>query len=520
MDPQFPVLRRALLSVSDKSGLIDLARALHERRVEIVATGGTARALEQAGIPILDVSDVTEFPEMMDGRLKTLHPRIHGGLLARRNNPVHRKDMSAHGIEGIDLLVVNLYPFEKTLERNAGEEELIENIDIGGPAMIRAAAKNHEHVCVVTSPREYPVLLAELQVHDGSTGLAFRRHLAALAFRRTALYDAAISGWMASPDDEMPSLSPSAGILSHPLRYGENPHQRAALYLSDEERAGAACAKLLQGKPPSYNNLLDADAAFELIAEFDAGNDASVAIIKHGIPCGVATRPTVAEAYVAALACDPVSAFGGVVASNRSIDRAAAGEIVKHFTELVIAPGAEEDAVALFAQKPDLRVLATGSMPSPEGRGFAMRSIAGGLLVQSRDDGRWNADSLQTVTKRTPGEQEWRDLRFAFHVCKHVKSNAIVVAKESVAVGIGGGQVSRVDAVEQAVRKAGGETLQGGVLASDGFFPFPDGIEKAGASGVRAVVQPGGSKRDDEVITAADALDIAMVFTGVRQFRH
>ena len=520
MDSQFPVLRRALLSVSDKSGLIDFARALHERHVEVVATGGTARALEQAGIPILEVSDVTEFPEMMDGRLKTLHPRIHGGLLARRDNPSHRKDMSAHGIKGIDLLVVNLYPFEKTLQRGAGEEELIENIDIGGPAMIRAAAKNHEHVCVVTSPREYPVLLAELQAHDGSTGLAFRRHLAALAFQRTSLYDAAISGWMAPQDGEMPSLSPSVGSLSHSLRYGENPHQCAALYLSDEERAGAACAELLQGKPPSYNNLLDADAAFELIAEFDAVGDASVAIIKHGIPCGVATRPTVAEAYIAALACDPVSAFGGVVASNRPIDRAVAGEIVKRFTELVIAPGAEEDAVALFAQKPDLRVLATGSMPSPEGHGFAMRSIAGGFLVQSRDDGRWNEDSLQTVTKRTPNEQEWRDLRFAFHVCKHVKSNAIVVAKELSTVGIGGGQVSRVDAVDQAVRKADGKTSQGGVLASDGFFPFPDGIEKAGASGVRAVVQPGGSKRDDEVIAAADALDIAMVFTGVRQFRH
>ena len=308
--------------------------------------------------------------------------------------------------------------------------------------------------------------------------------------------------------------------LLQKLRYGENPHQCAALYLSDEERIGAACAELLQGKPPSYNNLLDADAAFELITEFDIGNDASVTIIKHGIPCGVATRPTVAEAYIAALACDPVSAFGGVVASNRPIDRAAAEEIVKHFTELVIAPGAEEDAVALFAQKPDLRVLATGSMPSPEGRSFSMRSIAGGFLVQSRDNGRWNEDSLQTVTKRAPDEQEWRDLRFAFHVCKHVKSNAIVVAKESSTFGIGGGQVSRVDAVDQAVRKAGGKTLQGGVLASDGFFPFSDGIEKAGASGVRAVVQPGGSKRDEEVIAAADAFDIAMVFTGVRQFRH
>ncbi len=520
MDPEFPALRRALLSVSDKSGLVDLARALHERRIEIVATGGTADALKQAGIPILEVSDVTEFPELMDGRLKTLHPRIHGGLLARREDSAHRKDMSEHDIKGIDLLVVNLYPFEKTLERKADEAELIENIDIGGPAMIRAAAKNHAHVCVVTSPREYPVLLAELQVHDGSTGLAFRRHLAAMAFRRTALYDAAISGWMTPQDGDMPSLSPSTGKLSNLLRYGENPHQLAALYSSDEERAGAASAKLLQGKTPSYNNFLDADAAFELIAEFNAGDGASVAIIKHGIPCGVATRPSVVEAYVAALECDPISAFGGVVASNRTVDRAAAEEIAKHFTELVIAPEVEEAAASLFAQKPELRVLATGSIPSPEARGFAMRSIAGGILVQSRDDGCWNENSLQTVTKRAPGEQEWRDLRFAFHVCKHVKSNAIVVAKESAAIGIGGGQVSRVDAVEQAVRKAGEKTLQGSVLASDGFFPFPDGIEKAGASGVRAIIQPGGSKRDDEVVAAADALDIAMVFTGVRQFRH
>lgn len=524
MDPEFPILRRALLSVSDKSGLVGLARALHEMRVEIIATGGTANALKRAEVPILEVSDVTGFPELMDGRLKTLHPRIHGGLLARRDDPSHREDMSAHGIESIDLLVVNLYPFEKTLERNASEAELIENIDIGGPAMIRAAAKNHTHVCVVTSPREYPVLLADLRVHDGSTSLAFRRRLAEMAFRRTALYDAAISGWMSSQNNAenegMPSLSSSTGNLLHSLRYGENPHQRAALYSSDEERVGAASAKLLQGKSPSYNNFLDADAAFELVAEFDADDGASVAIIKHGIPCGVALRSTTTEAYVAALRCDPISAFGGVVASNRSIDRTAAEEIAKHFTELVIAPEIEEDAAALFAQKPELRVLVTGSMPSPDVGGFAMRSIAGGILVQSRDNGCWDKDSLRTVTKREPTEQEWLDLRFAFHVCKHVKSNAIVIVKESTAIGIGGGQVSRVDAVEQAVRKADKKTLQNSVLASDGFFPFPDGVEKAGASGARAIVQPGGSKRDVEVIAAADALNIAMVFTGVRQFRH
>ena len=517
MDSDFPPIRRALLSVSDKTGLLDLARALHERKVELIATGGTAQALRDAGLPLREVSDITQFPELLDGRLKTLHPRIHGGLLGRRDDPDHRLAMKQHGIEAIDLLVVNLYPFEKTLQRDAEELELIENIDIGGPAMIRAAAKNHSHVCVVTSPREYKILLAEMQINDGATGPALRKRLAAQAYQRTSLYDAMISGWMAGAQEGMPTLSPAGGKLEQQLRYGENPHQRAALYLSDEARPGAASAQLLQGKPPGYNNLLDADAAFELIAEFDPKDSAAVAIIKHGIPCGVALRESVAQAYCAAFECDALSAFGGVVASNRAIDLATAEEITKQFTEVVIAPEIEEDALALFSQRPALRILATGGLPSPDARGFSMRSIAGGILVQDRDSSVWKEESLQVVTKRKPSEQEWRDLRFAFNVCKHVKSNAIVIARDATAIGIGGGQVARVDAVMQAARKAKKEK---NVLASDGFFPFPDGVKVAADAGVGAIVQPGGSKNDQATIKTADDLGIAMVFTGTRQFRH
>lgn len=525
MAPGFRPVRRALLSVSDKTGLVFLARELHDYRVQLIATGGTARSLRRDSLPTTDVSEITGFPELMDGRLKTLHPLVHGALLGQRDNPEHLEEMRRHDIEPIDLLVVNLYPFQKTLSRTSDESALMEQIDIGGPAMIRAAAKNHFHVCVLTSPEDYPLLLAEMRENNGAIGPPLRRLLAAQAYRHTSLYDAAISGWMAGSMDGMPALSPGAGKLSRQLRYGENPHQRAAVYLDDEERPGAATAQLLQGKPLSYNNLLDADAAFELIAEFDPGMEVSVAIIKHGIPCGVASRETVAEAYLAALSSDPVSAFGGVVASNSSIDRAAAEEINKQFTELVIAPGVEDAAASVFKQKPSMRVLSTGKLPDTSAPGYDLRSIAGGVLLQERDVGSWTGESLRQVSRRAPSEGELADLRFAFRLCKHVKSNAIVIARQAASLGISGGQVSRVEAVAQAIRKAKAavqtsERLHGGVLASDGYFPFPDGVSLAGEAGIGAIVQPGGSKRDQECIDAADASDMAMLFTGLRQFRH
>lgn len=525
MAPEFLPIRRALLSVSDKTGILSLARHLLDNSVRLIATGGTARALRQENFPITDVSEITGFPELMDGRLKTLHPRIHGALLGQRDNPDHREAMREHGIEAIDLLVVNLYPFEKTLSHTFDETALIENIDIGGPAMIRAAAKNHSHVCVLTSPEEYPALVAEMQTNNGAVGTGLRRRLAAQAFQRISFYDAAISGWMGGSTGKTAGLFPGVGKLSHKLRYGENPHQSAAVYLGGEARPGAATSKLLQGRLPSYNNLLDADAAFELIAEFDPGTAASVAIIKHGIPCGVASRKTVAQAYLAAFSCDPVSAFGGVVATNRTIDHAAAEEIGKQFTELVIAPAVEDDAADLFAQKPSLRVLVTADLPDPAASGRSIRSIAGGFLVQDRDAQVWSEESLRRVSRRAPSEEELADLNFAFRLCKHVKSNAIVIARHATAIGIGGGQVSRVDAVAQAVQRMKAarqtpENLQGGVLASDGFFPFPDGVILAGEAGIGAIVQPGGSRRDQECIDAADALGMAMIFTGLRQFRH
>jgi phosphoribosylaminoimidazolecarboxamide formyltransferase/IMP cyclohydrolase len=523
-------IRRALLSVYDKTGLIEFARALHNAGVELLSTGGTATALKQALLPINDVSEHTGFPEMMDGRLKTLHPKVHGGLLAIRGHPEHERAAAIHGIAPIDLLAVNLYPFEATVAKRAPHEECVENIDIGGPAMIRAAAKNYAAVTVVVDPADYPEVLALMRANGGATTLALRKALAAKAYARTAAYDAAISAWFA---DEVGNRAPAwrtfGGRLAQELRYGENPHQWAAFYLTTEVRPGVATAKQHQGKDLSYNNLNDTDAAFELAAEFDPKTAAAVAIIKHANPCGAATGKNLKEAYLAALRCDPVSAFGGVIAVNRPIDAAAAEEITKIFTEVVIAPDASEEAKAIFAGKKNLRLLTTGALPDPRAPGLTLRSLSGGFLVQSRDNGVIDDLELRVVTRRQPTARELADLKFAFKVAKHVKSNAIVYAKHGATVGIGAGQMSRVDSARiaawksaEAAKAAGlSESLvKGSVVASDAFFPFADGLLAAAEAGATAVIQPGGSMRDEEVIRAADEMGLAMVFTGLRHFRH
>ena len=525
-----PVIRRALLSVSDKTGLEELARHLHESGVELISTGGTAAALKRAGLPVKDVSEHTGFPEMMDGRLKTLHPKVHGGLLAIRGRPDHDRAAEEHGIAPIDLLVVNLYPFEETVARGASPEECVENIDIGGPAMIRAAAKNHASVAVLVDPEDYPRIIETMRNLGGATSPELRKSLAAKAFARTAAYDAAISGWFARElGDTAPAWRAFAGKLAQPLRYGENPHQRAAFYRGPDHRPGVATATQHQGKELSYNNLNDTDAAFELVAEFDPAETAAVAIIKHANPCGVACAATLKEAYLAALRCDPVSAFGGIIALNRPIDAEAAEEITRIFTEVVIAPDVTPEAKALFSAKKNLRLLTTGALPDPRAPGVAFRSVAGGFLVQSRDAASVDDMELKVVTKRQPTEQELADLKFAFRVAKHVKSNTIVYAKNCATVGIGAGQMSRVDSAriaalkaEEASRAAGlAESLaKGSVVASDAFFPFADGLIAAAEAGATAVIQPGGSVRDDEVIKAADERGLAMVFTGIRHFRH
>ena len=530
-DPQgLAPLRRALISVSDKEGLEDFARALHRRGVELLSTGGTSAALAKAGIAVRDVADLTQFPEMMDGRLKTLHPRVHGGLLAVRGDAAHEAAMQAHGIAPIDLLVVNLYPFEAALRRGAGFADMVENIDVGGPAMIRGAAKNHAHVAVIVDVADYAALLDELAANGGATRLSFRRQLAQKAYARTAAYDAAISNWLA---DEVKVSAPAwrafGGQLGLALSYGENPHQRAAFYLGPEPRLGVGSARQLQGKALSYNNIADADAAYELVAEFDPRGDAAVAIVKHANPCGAAVGASLAEAYGKALACDPVSAFGGVIALNRTLDAPTARRIVEIFTEVIIAPDADADAIAIVGAKKNLRLLLAGGLPDPRAKGLAFRNVAGGFLVQERDFG-WVGDAaLKVVTKRGPTRQEMRDLRFAWTVAKHVKSNAIVYAKDGATVGIGAGQMSRVDSAGVAARKAedaakaaglAEPATRGSVVASDAFFPFADGLLQAAAAGATAVIQPGGSMRDAEVIAAADAAGLAMVFTGLRHFRH
>ena len=526
------VIRRALISVSDKTGLIDFAKALAARGIEILSTGGTAKALKDASITVKDVAEHTGFPEMMDGRLKTLHPKVHGGLLAVRDDAGHMAAANAHGIAPIDLLVVNLYPFEATAAKGAPFDDCVENIDIGGPAMIRAAAKNHGGVTVVVDAEDYARVLDAMQQHGGATTLELRKALAAKAFARTAAYDAAIGCWFAEQiGDQAPIWRAFGGHIAQQLRYGENPHQRAALYMStwSGQRFGIATALQHQGKELSYNNISDTDAAFELVAEFDPKVSPAVAIIKHANPCGVAIGATLAEAYAKALRCDPVSAFGGIIALNGTIDAATAREITGIFTEVVIAPAATDDAKAIFAEKKNLRLLTAAALPDPRAAGLIVRSVGGDFLVQSRDNAVVEDMQLQVVTKRQPTPKELADLKFAFKVAKHVKSNAIVYVKDGATVGIGAGQMSRIDSAriaawksQEAAKAAGiAEPLtKGSVVASDAFFPFADGLLAAAEAGATAVIQPGGSMRDAEVIKAADEAGLAMVFTGARHFRH
>ena len=529
-DIQGRPIARALISVSDKTGLEAFASALARLGVAILSTGGTARALRDAGIAVTDVSDHTGFPEIMGGRVKTLHPAIHGGILARRDDADHRAAMDAHGIAGIDLVAVNLYPFEEAVREGARLDTCIETIDVGGPAMIRAAAKNHEDVTVVVQPSDYQAVMDEIEALGGATSLALRRRLAATAFARTAAYDAAIACRLAAEteadDNRLPARFAFGGSRRQVLRYGENPHQIAALYVDPTAPPGVAQADLIQGKEPSYNNLADADAAYGLVREFDPP---AIAIIKHGNPCGVGLGGTLAAAYEKARACDPMSAFGGVVAANRPLDGATARLIAGLFTEVVVAPGADEEARAILAAKGDLRLLLTGASTDESSERLMVRTLDDGFLVQTQDTARVTPDALKTVTRRAPTEQERADLLFAFTVAKHVKSNAIVYAKDGATVGIGAGQMSRVDSSRIAAQKAADASAAAGeersraegcVVASDAFFPFADGLLAAAAAGATAVIQPGGSKRDADVIAAADEQGLAMVFTGLRHFRH
>jgi phosphoribosylaminoimidazolecarboxamide formyltransferase/IMP cyclohydrolase len=521
---------RALLSVSDKSGLIDFARALSGHGIDLVSTGGTAKAIAAAGLKVTDVSELTGFPEMMDGRVKTLHPKVHGGLQAIRSNAEHARSMQDHDIAPIDLLVVNLYPFEATVDKGAGFEECIENIDIGGPAMIRAAAKNHDDVAVVVEPQDYQAVLDELSSNNGATTIELRLRLAAKAYARTAAYDAAISNWLAVQlKSEAPDFRAIGGRLLQPLRYGENPHQQAAFYATSVRRRGVATARQLQGRELSYNNINDTDAAYECIAEFDPKRTAACVIVKHANPCGVAEGADLVSAYRRALACDSTSAYGGIVALNRTLDADAARAITEIFTEVIIAPDATVEAIAIVGGKKNLRLLLAGGLPDPRAVGMTAKTVAGGLLVQSRDNAMVDDMTLKVATRRAPSDAEMRDLKFAFRVAKHVKSNTIVYAKDLATVGIGAGQMSRVDSARIAARKAQDAAAElklpqpmtkGSVVASDAFFPFADGLLVAIEAGATAVIQPGGSVRDDEVIKAADDHGIAMVFTGVRHFRH
>ena len=523
-------IKRALISVSDKTGIEELARALSEKGVEIISTGGTAKLLKNAGIAVKDVSEVTKFPEMMDGRLKTLHPKVHGGLLAVRDNETHTAAQVEHDIENIDLLIVNLYPFEETLASGADTDTCIENIDIGGPAMIRAAAKNHASVTVLVHAEDYANLSLEMSANEGGTSLDFRRKMAAKAYARTASYDTAISNWFAQITEEnSPKYRSIAGTLSQTLRYGENPHQWASFYHSNPKRPGVATAKQIQGKELSYNNLNDTDAAYELVAEFSPEKSPAIAIIKHANPCGVAAGSSLKDAYAKALRCDPVSAFGGIVAANAELDADVASEIVKVFTEVIIAPSATEEAKGIIAAKKNLRLLLANDLPDPKEAGIMTKMLSGGFLLQARDNGCVEDLDLKVVTKRAPTEQEMADLIFAFKTCKHVKSNAIVYVKNQATVGIGAGQMSRVDSARIAAWKAqeaadaSGEAeslAKGSVVASDAFFPFADGLLTAAKAGATAVIQPGGSVRDEEVIAAADEAGLAMVMTGMRHFRH
>ena len=533
--PDRVAVKRALISVSDKTGLVERAKKLAALGIDLISTGGTSKTLKEAGLKVRDVADLTGFPEMMDGRVKTLHPKVHGGLLYRRDLATHTKDATDHGIEPIDLVWINLYPFEATVEAGADFDNCIENIDIGGPAMLRAASKNADFVAVCTDGADVDAALAEMEQapkagEESGVSLKLRRRLAAKTYARTAAYDAAISEWYWKQlDEEAGDWRAFGGKLQQTLRYGENPHQKAVVYAGPVRRAGVLTARQMQGKELSYNNINDTDAAYELVAEFDAKMSPAVAIIKHANPCGVATGATVTEAYRRALACDSTSAFGGIIAVNVPLDGPTAEAITEIFTEVVIAPGADDAAMAVFAKKKNLRLLITDGLPDPGQPGVMVRTVAGGLLVQDRDIGRITAADLKIVSKRQPSAQEIEDLIFAFRVCKHTKSNAIIYAKNGATVGIGAGQMSRVDSARIARRKAEDaavalnkadpETI-GSVCASDAFFPFADGLLQAAQAGATAVIQPGGSVRDDEVIKAADEADLAMVFTGMRHFRH
>lgn len=520
-------IKRALLSVSDKTGLIELGQFLAGLGVEILSTGGSAKALQDGGVPVREVADLTGFPEIMDGRVKTLHPKVHGGLLGLRDK--HAGQMNTHDIAPIDLLVVNLYPFEATVRGGADFDTCIENIDIGGPAMIRSAAKNHGFVTVVVSPDDYGTVMDEMKAGQGATTADLRRQLAAKAFARTGSYDAAISGWFSAQQGEtFPERLVVAAQRRQTLRYGENPHQDACFYVTGDPVPGLATAEQIQGKELSYNNLNDTDAAFELVSEF-AGGQPTAAIIKHANPCGVAQASSLIEAYERALACDPVSAFGGIIALNQDLDAGTAREIVKIFTEVIVAPGAADAAREIIASKKNLRLLLTGALADPAAPGMTSKTIGGGLLLQNRNNGRVAKSDLKVVTKKQPSEAEIEDLLFAFTICKHVKSNAIIYAKDGATVGIGAGQMSRIDSARIAAHKAEdaaeaaglAEPLtRGCVMASDAFFPFADGLLAAVEAGASAVIQPGGSMRDDEVIAAADEAGLAMVFTGMRHFRH
>jgi phosphoribosylaminoimidazolecarboxamide formyltransferase/IMP cyclohydrolase len=531
--PDFPPapdrypIKRALISVSDKTGLVDAAKALAALGVELVSTGGTRKAIADAGLAVKDISELTGFPEMMDGRVKTLHPIVHGGLLGVRDAPEHAAAMAEHGIGGIDLVYVNLYPFEQTVaalptSTGADYATAVENIDIGGPAMIRSAAKNHGYVCVCTEIADVQAVIAELQA-GGATSLDLRKRLAARAYARTAAYDAAISTWFAEAlGDDWPQRKAIAGELVQTMRYGENPHQAAAFYRFAEPRVGVATARQLQGKELSYNNINDTDAAFELISEFDPKDGPACAIIKHANPCGVATGKSVLEAYERALACDPVSAFGGIIALNTALDVATATRILDLLTEVVIAPQIDAEAAALFARKKNVRLLTTGGLPDPLAPGLIFKSVAGGFLVQGRDNARLAPADLKVVTKRAPTDVEIGDMLFAFTIAKHVKSNAIVYARAGQTLGVGAGQMNRKDSARIAALRAAdfGLDLKGSACASEAFFPFPDGLIQAADAGCTAVIQPGGSIGDQKVIDAADERGVAMVFTGVRVFRH
>ena len=523
-------VRRALISVSNKKGLVDLAMALTAGGIEICSTGGSAKVMKNAGIPVKDVATITNFPEMMDGRLKTLHPNVHGGLLALRNNPGHLASMKEHGISGIDLLIVNLYPFEDTVVEGGDYHACIENIDIGGPAMIRAGAKNNAFVTTIVDIDDYAELIAELSNFESCTRLAFRQKMAHRAYARTAAYDAVVSQWFANNlNDNKPRRVTFSGKLAQELRYGENPHQRASFYVDGSGRAGVANAIQHQGKELSYNNINDTDAAFELASEFGSKSGPACAIIKHANPCGVARGKTLLEAYCRAYDCDRTSAFGGIIAFNQALDEETAHMITKIFTEVVIAPDATGQAIKAFSKKPNLRLLTTGEMADPTRADQMIRQVSGGFLLQEKDSVHLDFKKLNVVTKRQPSEIEMTDMIFAWTVAKHVKSNAIIYVKNRATVGVGAGQMSRVDSCRIAARKSldmaeqlklSHPLTQGSVVASDAFFPFADGLLTVAAAGATAVIQPGGSMKDDEIIASADEAGLAMVFTGTRHFRH